>query len=143
MWLSPVERCVRVAEVPGSNPGTPMFGLRGGRLTPHDSSCPDPGDAPTSNARTREGSGHCCLERWQNGYCTRLESERPKGLGGSNPSRSAGKLSDCHEFRFFVFGKLRLKNTQVLVHELEKRALLLKRSGHLQTSTPHREGGSH
>ncbi len=30
------------------------------------------------------------LERWQNGYCTRLESERPKGLGGSNPSRSVG-----------------------------------------------------
>ena len=24
MWLSPVERCVRVAEVPGSNPGTPI-----------------------------------------------------------------------------------------------------------------------
>lgn len=24
-WLSPVERCVRVAEVPGSNPGAPMF----------------------------------------------------------------------------------------------------------------------
>ena len=23
-WLSPVERCVRVAEVPGSNPGAPM-----------------------------------------------------------------------------------------------------------------------
>ena len=26
VWLSPVERCVRVAEVPGSNPGTPIFG---------------------------------------------------------------------------------------------------------------------
>lgn len=25
-WLSPVERCVRVAEVPGSNPGAPMDG---------------------------------------------------------------------------------------------------------------------
>ena len=25
------------------------------------------------------------LAEW---YCTRLESERPKGLGGSNPSRS-------------------------------------------------------
>ena len=24
VWLSPVERCVRVAEVPGSNPGTPI-----------------------------------------------------------------------------------------------------------------------
>ncbi len=23
-WLSPVERCVRDAEVPGSNPGAPM-----------------------------------------------------------------------------------------------------------------------
>ena len=23
-WLSPVERCVRVAEVPGSNPGAPI-----------------------------------------------------------------------------------------------------------------------
>ena len=27
-WLSPVERCVRVAEVPGSNPGAPMFDCR-------------------------------------------------------------------------------------------------------------------
>ena len=26
-WLSPVERCVRVAEVPGSNPGAPIEGL--------------------------------------------------------------------------------------------------------------------
>ena len=25
-WLSPVERCVRVAEVPGSNPGAPIGG---------------------------------------------------------------------------------------------------------------------
>ncbi len=25
-WLSPVERCVRVAEVPGSNPGAPIIG---------------------------------------------------------------------------------------------------------------------
>ena len=24
-WLSPVERCVRVAEVPGSNPGAPIM----------------------------------------------------------------------------------------------------------------------
>ena len=24
-WLSPVERCVRVAEVPGSNPGAPII----------------------------------------------------------------------------------------------------------------------
>ena len=42
-WLSPVERCVRVAEVPGSNPGAPItrkrrprapaFGCRtGGRV---------------------------------------------------------------------------------------------------------------
>ena len=32
-------------------------------------------------------------ERWQNGYCTRLESVRPRGLGGSNPSRSV----ECSE----------------------------------------------
>ena len=31
-WLSPVERCVRDAEVPGSNPGAPTEGLvRDGR----------------------------------------------------------------------------------------------------------------
>ena len=30
------------------------------------------------------------LEGWQNGYCTGLENRRPQGLGGSNPSPSAG-----------------------------------------------------
>ena len=28
-------------------------------------------------------------EGWQNGYCTGLENQRPKGLGGSSPSPSA------------------------------------------------------
>jgi hypothetical protein len=30
----------------------------------------------------------CCSGALAEWYCTRLESERPKGLGGSNPSRS-------------------------------------------------------
>ena len=38
-----------------------------------------------SGARTGDLS---VWERWQNGYCTGLENRRPKGLGGSNPSRS-------------------------------------------------------
>ena len=131
VWLSPVERCVRDAEVPGSNPGTPIkvrecvpydcgpglnrrFKPRG--LLVRDESR---GYSPR-RARTTEGgrssiraprlkksrrclqfltinapadayralSGRCrsgALAEW---YCTRLESERPKGLGGSNPSRS-------------------------------------------------------
>ena len=31
-WLSPVERCVRVAEVPGSNPGAPIIPVFEGRV---------------------------------------------------------------------------------------------------------------
>ena len=31
-WLSPVERCVRVAEVPGSNPGAPILPDQSGRM---------------------------------------------------------------------------------------------------------------
>lgn len=67
MWLSPVERCVRVAEVPGSNPGTPIDGSEGTpeiracrlphNLTPHDLRCPDPGNGAYSDARTLMGSG--------------------------------------------------------------------------------------
>ena len=33
-WLSPVERCVRDAEVPGSNPGAPI-GMEEGRRSPN------------------------------------------------------------------------------------------------------------
>jgi len=33
-WLSPVERCVRVAEVPGSNPGAPMEVRKFGCIPP-------------------------------------------------------------------------------------------------------------
>ena len=33
-WLSPVERCVRVAEVPGSNPGAPILTAGGGYPSP-------------------------------------------------------------------------------------------------------------
>ena len=45
-WLSPVERCVRVAEVPGSNPGAPIYEESGsGRLGP-DSAVPRCGAAP-------------------------------------------------------------------------------------------------
>ena len=52
-WLSPVERCVRVAEVPGSNPG-----------------------APIGNAA--EGTA---LERWQNGIALASKASARKGLG--------------------------------------------------------------
>jgi hypothetical protein len=52
-WLSPVERCVRVAEVPGSNPG-----------------------APIGNA----GEG-TALERWQNGIALASKASARKGLG--------------------------------------------------------------
>ena len=39
VWLSPVERCVRVAEVPGSNPGTPIMRVsRSFRMRTGDSS---------------------------------------------------------------------------------------------------------
>ena len=68
-WLSPVERCVRVAEVPGSNPGAPI-------------------DRPLGGRALLFGA----LAEW---YCTRLESERPQGLGGSNPSRSVTRMGGC------------------------------------------------
>ena len=130
-WLSPVERCVRVAEVPGSNPGAPIHEVdrpekdnrpdENRRFEPRRPAgrpqCGPPGESPRppSVARciraprlvdNRGGRtpgllryacrpGRCCfqgslipsgaLAEW---YCTRLESERPKGLGGSNPSRS-------------------------------------------------------
>jgi hypothetical protein len=97
-WLSPVERCVRVAEVPGSNPGAPI-GRNAGE--PRQKGLPGMVRTVRGLARGPHGpwpSGWLpisvagCLERWQNGYCTRLESERPRGLGGSNPSRSVHAL---------------------------------------------------
>ena len=39
-WLSPVERCVRVAEVPGSNPGAPITKPR---IGPHEGRRPGTG----------------------------------------------------------------------------------------------------
>ncbi len=78
-WLSQVERCVRDAEVPGSNPGAPteevpsLFTFLGI-------------NAPAEAHRVL--SECCCSGALAEWYCTRLESERPKGLGGSNPSRS-------------------------------------------------------
>ena len=56
-------------------------------------------NAPAEAHRALSG---CCrsgaLAEW---YCTRLESERPKGLGGSNPSRSVkkDKASEVERFR--------------------------------------------
>ena len=78
-WLSQVERCVRDAEVPGSNPGAPteevpsLFTFLGINA---------PAEAHRALSERRCPGA---LAEW---YCTRLESERPKGLGGSNPSRS-------------------------------------------------------
>ena len=77
------------------------------RLTPHDLRCPRPGNGPCSSARAPKGFGHCRLERWQNGYCTRLESERPKGLGGSNPSRSVEPSGRLARGLFLCLGLLR------------------------------------
>lgn len=62
-WLSPVERCVRVAEVPGSNPGAPMEGRRG---------------------LPRRGLEGC--RSWPNGPASKAVRGKPHG--GSNPSPS-------------------------------------------------------
>ena len=84
-WLSPVERCVRVAEVPGSNPGAPIRSKSSA--------------ARSTLVVVRALLFGALAER----YCTRLESERPKGLGGSNPSRSVSP-SGSLGLEGFLFG---------------------------------------
>jgi hypothetical protein len=71
-WLSPVERCVRVAEVPGSNPGAPTVG--------RFAACGPAG-------RAKEG-----CRRWSNGPASK--AVRAQAHGGSNPSPSVGDADD-------------------------------------------------
>ena len=56
-WLSPVERCVRVAEVPGSNPGAPIC------------------------SAAKRPVFCLSLERWQNGIALASKASARKGLG--------------------------------------------------------------
>ena len=86
-WLSPVERCVRDAEVPGSNPGAPIV----------DRNCVQIDFRPGLNRSNQSlflilkstlrwpfpdvrRSG-AVLERWQNGIALASKASARKGLG--------------------------------------------------------------
>ena len=66
-WLSPVERCVRDAEVPGSNPGAPIGCLHSTTIAPAHGS--------------RRCRSAAVLERWQNGNALASKASARKGLG--------------------------------------------------------------
>ena len=57
---------------------------------------------PDRRGKTADGPGVVVLGALAEWYCTRLESERPKGLGGSNPSRSVSALQVTGLGGFFV-----------------------------------------
>ena len=93
-------------------PGSPKV-IRAPRLFDFTSSTPhDPHDSTDPDGLVRPDPGRSAVrgswfqERWQNGYCTRLESERPKGLGGSNPSRSVPTLQTCQVWGVFSYAEV-------------------------------------
>jgi len=60
------------------------------------------------NGRDRHPGSGPFLDRWQNGYCTRLENVHPQGLGGSSPSLSA----------IFLWGRSRIGKCSGLKNRL-------------------------
>ena len=106
-WLSPVERCVRVAEVPGSNPGAPIPDSRECREVGHrqrekrsDRACA-PSRAPTGGTALPTGRHSRELSRalrrysrWRRSLTGKAPHSKCGGLttlGGSSPPASVPK----------------------------------------------------